>query len=102
MFVRAFYLCSPYLDEILLTEEYHLSHLELRARWAVTTDILKESHSLPSVLRYAIFSGKSTTTNKTSLNKALPLKNLKYASSRWGTSFSAEVNAAFFSVFVFF
>lgn len=60
------------------------------------------SHSLPSVLRYAIFSGKPTTTNKTSLNKAVPLKNLKYAGSRWGTSFSAEVNAAEFFLFLFF
>lgn len=57
---------------------------------------LVPSHSLPSERRTAIFSGKPTTTNKNSLNKALPLRNLKYAVSRWGASFSAEVNAAVF------
>ena len=58
------------------------------------------SESLPLWLRNAIFSGKPTTTKKTpartKVKQSRAIQNLKYVVSRWGASFSAEVNAAGF------
>lgn len=91
-----------------LVEVRHLSHLELRARQpAVKLPQASSKKTDPAVTESALatlqchflreanhYKKKKKTQTKVKQSRAI--QNLKYAVSRWGASFSAEVNVAGF------